>query len=173
LAAKKARYAIPPHIQKALQTRSSVKIGDLCRNNRKEKYKAAGLFPFVMLRHANGLPYPEADRFIARIEQQLDRDRRERERRRTTGPRDGASGALRGIDSFRANPTYAGDGTRIDLAYAIYALAHGVPDVQIDAAIRSRDLSHKGNEKRQGEYVERTIRKAAALVDRGSRALGR
>jgi hypothetical protein len=62
--------------------------------------------------------------------------------------REGASGALRGIDSFRANPTYAGDGTRIDLAYAIYALAHGVPDAQIDTAIRSRDLAHKGNEKR-------------------------
>ena len=141
--------------------------------NRKDKYGADGLFPFVMLRQANGLPYPEADRFIARIEQQLDRDHRERERRRATGPREGASGALRGIDSFRANPTYAGDGTRIDLAYAIYALAHGVPDAQIDTAIRSRDLTHKGNEKRQAEYVERTLRKAAAIVDRGSHALAR
>ena len=141
--------------------------------NRKEKYEADGLFPFVMLRQANGLPYPEADRFIAQIEQQLDRDRRERERRRAAVARPRASGELRGIDSFRANPTYAGDGTRIDLAYAIYALAHGVPDAQIDTAIRSRDLTHKGNEKRQAQYVERTLRKAAAIVDRGSRALGR
>jgi hypothetical protein len=141
--------------------------------NRKEKYMAAGLFPFVMLRQANGLPYPEADRFVAQIERQLDRDRQERERRRAAMSRERCSGALRGIDSFRTNPTYAGDGTRIDLAYAIYALAHGVPDAQIDTAIRSRDLTHKGNEKRQAEYVERTIRKAATIVGRGSRALGR
>jgi hypothetical protein len=140
--------------------------------NRKEKYEADGLFPFVMLRQANGLPYPEADRFIAQIEQQLDRDRREREQRRTAVVREGDC-VLRGIDSFRANPTYAGDGTRIDLAYAIYALAHGVPDAQIDRAIRSRDLTHKGNEKRQTEYVERTLRKATTIVDRGSRALAR
>src|ERR1017187_6647349 len=141
--------------------------------NRKEKYKADGLFPFVMLRQANGLPYPEAGRFIAQIEKQVDRDRRESERRRAGIPRGSPSGVLRSIDSFRANSAYAGDGTRIDLAYAIYALAHGVPDAQIDDAIRSRDLTHKGNEKRQAEYVERTLRKAATIVDRGSRALGR
>jgi hypothetical protein len=141
--------------------------------NRKEKYKADGLFPFVILRQANGLPYPEVDRFIAQIEQQFDRDRQERERRRAAMSRERCSGALRGIDSFRTNPTYAGDGTRIDLAYAIYALAHGVPDAQIDKAIRSRDLTHKGNEKRQAEYVQRTIRKAATIVGRGSRALAR
>jgi hypothetical protein len=149
-------------------------FGRLARfTNRKEKYKANGLFPFVMLRQANGLPYPEPDRFIAHVEQQLEHDRQERERRRNTVAHEGASGALQGIDSFRANATYAGDGTRIDLAYAIYALAHGVGNAQIEGAIRSRDLTHKGNEKRQAEYVERTIRKAAAIVDRGSRALAR
>jgi len=31
---------------------------------------------------------------------------------------------------------------------------------QIEAAIRSRDLSHKGREDRQAHYVERTIKKA-------------
>ena len=34
-------------------------------------------------------------------------------------------------------------------------------------AIRSRDLSHKGNERRQNEYVERTIKKALATIERG------
>ena len=141
--------------------------------NRKEKYKAEGLFPFVLLRQANGLPYPEAERFIAGIERQFDRDRQERERRRATAPRSEPPGILRNIDSLRANPTYAGDGTRIDLAYSIYALAHGVPDSEIEFAIRSRDLTHKGNEKRQADYIERTIRKAANVVDRGSHAFGR
>jgi len=141
--------------------------------NRKEKYKSDGLFPFVLLRQANGLPYPEADRFIARIERQLDQDHQERERRKAAAPRHEPQGVLRSIDNFRANPTYAGDGTRIDLAYAIYALAHGVPDARIEAAIRSRDLTHKGNEKRQVEYVERTIKKAATIVARGSHAVSR
>ena len=77
-----------------------------------------------MLSQANGLPYPEADQFIARTERQLDCDRQERERRRTAAPRQEPPGVLRSIDNFRANPRYADDGTRIDLAYAIYALAH-------------------------------------------------
>ena len=50
--------------------------------------------------------------------------------------------------------------TRIDLAYAIYAASYGATEAQIEAAIRSRDLSHKGGERRQADYVERTIRKA-------------
>jgi hypothetical protein len=33
--------------------------------------------------------------------------------------------------------------------------------------IRSRDLSHKGNERRQNDYVERTIKKALATIERG------
>ena len=45
-----------------------------------------------------------------------------------------------------ADPKYGGDGTRIDLAYAIYAASHGAGEAQIAAAIRSRDLSHKGGE---------------------------
>jgi hypothetical protein len=141
--------------------------------NRKEKYKTDGLFPFVLLRQANGLPYPEADRFIDQLQRQLDRERQERERRRAAAPRQESHGVLRDIDTFRANPTYAGDGTRVDLAYAIYALAHGVPDGQIETALRSRDLTHKGNGKRQSEYVQRTIRKAATVVDRGSHSVGR
>ena len=70
------------------------------------------------------------------------------------------SGELKSIDAFRADPKYSGDGTRIDLAYAIYALSRGVTEVQVEAALRSRDLSHKGCERRQIDYVERTIRKA-------------
>ena len=31
----------------------------------------------------------------------------------------------RSIESFRQNPAYGGDGTRVDLAYALYALSRG------------------------------------------------
>ena len=61
------------------------------------------------------------------------------------------------IDAFRGNPAYGGDGTRIDLAYAVYALSHGVPDAVVRSALSSRDLSHKGNERRQQDGSARRI----------------
>lgn len=72
---------------------------------------------------------------------------------------------IKSIETFRADTRYGGDGTRIDLAYAIYALSHGFDAGAVNAALRSRDLSHKGTERRQEEYVERTIRKALGAVD--------
>jgi hypothetical protein len=52
---------------------------------------------------------------------------------------------------------------KVGLAYALYALSRGASAEDAGAAIRSRDLSHKGTERRQEDYVERTIRKALAL----------
>ena len=74
---------------------------------------------------------------------------------------------LKSIDVFRADGRYGGDGTRVDLAYAVYALSHGASAEEVEAVIRSRDLSHKGNERRQNDYVERTIKKALATIERG------
>jgi hypothetical protein len=67
------------------------------------------------------------------------------------------------IDDFRRSPKYQGDGNRIDLAYAIYALSHNVPEEEIRAAIGSRDLNKKGLERRQRDYINRTVEKARAL----------
>ena len=61
---------------------------------------------------------------------------------------------------------YGGDGNRIDLAYAVYALAHGASENEVRSAIASRDLSKKGPESRQQAYVERTIRKACSTLGR-------
>jgi hypothetical protein len=74
---------------------------------------------------------------------------------------------VRSIDDFRADPRYGADGTRIDLAYAIYALSHGASTTEVEEAIRTRDLSHKGTEKRQVDYIHRTITKAIAAAERG------
>jgi hypothetical protein len=71
---------------------------------------------------------------------------------------------LKSIEDFRANPLYGADNTRIDLAYAVYALAHGAPRSQVEAILRDRDLRHKGNEKRQTQYIERTIEKAITAL---------
>ncbi len=73
---------------------------------------------------------------------------------------------LKSIEAFRADSRYGGDGTRIDLAYVVYAVAHGADVEDLKAVLRSRDLSHKGNEKRQSDYIERTIRKAIFSLQR-------
>ena len=73
---------------------------------------------------------------------------------------------VKSIDEFRSDPRYGADGTRIDLAFAIYALSHGATTADVEAALRTRDLSHKGGEKRQADYVERTIRKALDVTQK-------
>ncbi len=138
--------------------------------NRKEKYfdASAGLYPFVRLIEAAAGVYPEAERFLAGVKSDLERRHAEREQLRqrvnalTIRPQD-----LKSIDVFRTDGRYGGDGTRVDLAYAVYALSHGASAADVEIAIRSRDLSHKGNERRQNDYVERTIKKALATIDRG------
>jgi hypothetical protein len=138
--------------------------------NRKEKYRDAttGLHPFVKLVEACGAVYPEAQLFLKEVAQGIEnRHRDENEcraaRRSFHSPR---ISPMKTIDVFRADSKYGGDGTRIDLAYAVYAIAHGQTESEVEAAIRSRDLSHKGSERRQQDYVERTIKKALAATDR-------
>lgn len=135
--------------------------------NRKPKYAGEnGLFPFVRLVESSGLPYAERERFVAEIGARLEKE----PARAAVKFRNRAISEVRAVKSievFRANPVYAGDNTRIDLAYAIYALSHGYSENDVRQAIRSRDLSHKGTEKRQEEYIERTVKKANALLSPG------
>jgi RepB DNA-primase from phage plasmid len=137
--------------------------------NRKPKYLdiQTGLYPFVRLSEANGKVYSQAERFVSDVQARLERERQERQhlselwgRRASDSKRD-----RKAIDQFRRDQRYFGDNTRIDLAYAVYALSHDVAADEVKAALRSRDLSHKGNERRQNEYVERTIRKALHTIE--------
>jgi hypothetical protein len=135
--------------------------------NRKLKHLDAstGLYPFVRLIEAGGVIYPDAEQFLADVKSGVELRRTERTQRakaETIRSQD-----LKSIDVFRADGRYGGDGTRVDLAYAVYALSHGASAAEVEVAIRSRDLSHKGNERRQNDYVERTIKKALATIDRG------
>jgi hypothetical protein len=139
--------------------------------NRKANYRdeGTGLYPFVRLVEAAGGVYPEAQRFLAGVRTEVERYQAEREQLRKqiakmapVSPND-----LKTIDEFRADAHYGGDGTRIDLAYALYALSHGASPTEVAAVIRSRDLSHKGSDRRQSEYVERTVKKALATIERG------
>jgi hypothetical protein len=140
--------------------------------NRKEKYRnpATGLHPFVKVSEAYSSVYPAAEEFLGRINLSLE-ERRQKDQLRRMGPVSGCTQVpplgLKSIEYFRSDPKYGGDGKRTDLAYALYALSRGQAEIDVEAAIRSRDLSHKGNERRQQDYVERTIKKALATMERG------
>lgn len=135
--------------------------------NRKEKYKAAnGLYPFVLLTEHSGATYERGEEFVAYMRLRLEAEQAERIKTIREGrPLLVHTPPIKSIEAFRADTRYGGDGTRIDLAYAIYALSHGLDSEAVSGTLRSRDLSHKGTEHRQEEYVERTIRKALGAIN--------
>jgi len=133
--------------------------------NQKEKHRQeSGLFPYVQLIEATGQAYSKASQFIAAERERLEAHRKSRPKY-NVAPKSEVlhRGPLKSIEAFRQDPSYGGDGTRSDLAYALYATSRGLSGSQIESALRSRDLSHKGTEQRQKAYVERTIRKALML----------
>ena len=147
------------------------RLGSFVKRKPKHLNPVSGLYPFVRLIEANGGVYAEAERFVAEVKRVVERKHADQEKRRerslvrrNLGQEEGG---LKAIEVFRADKRYAGDGTRIDLAYAVYALAHGVDPKTVEQTIRTRDLSHKGQERRQDQYVARTIMKALAAVGRG------
>ncbi|MBS1854378.1 MAG: DNA topoisomerase [Acidobacteria bacterium] len=138
--------------------------------NRKPKYLSeTGLFPYVRLIEASGAPYPAGERFVAAIAARHEMDQNEKRHSRPTHSATTNRTRLKSVDDFRLNPRYGGDATREDLAFAVYALARGVDITQIAAALSRRDLSHKGNDQRQSQYVARTISKAISIVGDKSR----
>ena len=125
-------------------------------------------FPFVRLIESSGVIARGSERLLATVRAGLDREHAQRARAQAQFRAQAArlnGRLLKGIEAFRVDPRYGGDGTRVDLAYAVYAVARGTDVEDVRAALRSRDLSHKGNEKRQSDYIERTVRKALASVE--------
>jgi RepB DNA-primase from phage plasmid len=73
---------------------------------------------------------------------------------------------LRSLAEFHRDPRYAGDLDRADMAWARHAAAMGLSAAEIRAELtRARDLSKKGNLKRQREYTERTAGKAVRQAE--------
>jgi hypothetical protein len=134
--------------------------------NRKGAYRGDdGLFPFVKLIEASGEVYPQSKAFLTQIRQGIEQAQRATAARRQYFTRPtGNPRHLQTIRDFRRKPDYQGDGNRIDLAYAIYALSHDVAESEVRDAISSRDLSHKGNQKRQADYIKRTVQKAWSAI---------
>jgi hypothetical protein len=133
--------------------------------NRKDNYRRAnGTFPYVRLHEAAGLVYPKADEFLAEVKTLYEVDQCAPARPRSLWRPWLCTSNLKTIADFRAKPVYAGDHTRVDLAYAVYALSHVVPENEVRNALASRDLTHKGDRKRQQEYIDRTIKKARERI---------
>jgi hypothetical protein len=135
--------------------------------NRKPKYEdpATGLYPFCKLTEATGAEYSQGPEFMGEVRDAVaEQARRAIELRPRAAGRNGVAAEIvtKTIDQFRSDPRYGNDATRSDLAYAVYAVTNGISEADARANLASRDLSHKGNEKRQAEYLDRTIRKAVA-----------
>jgi hypothetical protein len=129
-------------------------------------------YPFVRLVEASGVIARESERVVAVANARLDRERLERARLHAQSQiraQRQSEASIKSIEEFRANARYGGDGTRVDLAYAVYALLHGVDMATVEAALRSRDLSHKGNEKRSATISNgRSGRRCLRWKARGS-----
>jgi hypothetical protein len=128
-------------------------------NPKSERRLPSGLQPFTCLRSAAGSVYSRAAEFLADIEheqqvaslQTID----------ARNQRSGQSEEIKPLKMFQADPIYGGDLRRADLAWAKHAADSGLTLEQIKSELlNGRDLSKKGNRKRQIEYAERTARKA-------------
>ncbi len=136
--------------------------------NRKDKHRQpGGHYPYVRLVHSTGEIYERAEEFVSEVETAVEKARVDSERRRESVRRRGGSqnaGAVKGIEEFRLDSRYKSDGSRIDLAYAVHALSHGVSEDDVRRAIGSRNLTKKGSPERQLDYIDRTLRKAAEAI---------
>jgi hypothetical protein len=137
--------------------------------NRKEKYQMPnGHFPFVRLIEASGVVSPTTALIAGVANKQSQEATLEQQRRASYAQQPRSLNRMhKSIADFRNSSMYAGDNHRADLAYATYALSHGAPAESIAEAIRSRDLSHKGNAARQADYISRTLDKAQQSIQHG------
>src|SRR6267378_2659254 len=134
--------------------------------NRKNKYRRKdGTFPYVRLHEATGAVYSKAVAFLAEVKTLYEAEQTKLPPPAFLRRRSRCRSNLKSIEDFRTKPIYGGDQTRVDLAYAVYALAHGVPENEARNALASRDLMHKGDRKRQQEYIDRTIKKARERIE--------
>ena len=136
--------------------------------NCKPKYKQpSGFYPFVMLREASGQEYGKTATLLADVTAKQEAEQKADQERRSQfsalAPSAGAR-ASKTVNDFRNDPRYSGDYHRAELGYATYAVARGIGEQEIVAAILTRDLSHKGSTARQVEYAERTVKKAQEIA---------
>ena len=131
-------------------------------NQKPERRLSSGLAPFVLLRQASGKTFALSAEIVDAMRRQL---AEETNRRKTgsviAGPRSSEAAEIPPIEEVHRDLRYGGDLHRADIAWANMAAAVGFSlEVIRDAILNARDLSHKGNRKRQVEYAARTAEKA-------------
>jgi len=129
-------------------------------NQKPSRRLPSGLAPFVLLREAAGEIFALSTEIVDTVKRRLAEETRHRKTHtataRTSGPYD-----LPPIEELHRDPRYGGDLHRADIAWANMAAAAGLDLEGIrDAILNARDLSHKGNRKRQVDYAARTAEKA-------------
>jgi uncharacterized protein YfiM (DUF2279 family) len=129
-------------------------------NPKPERQLPSGMRPFARLRSAKGKAYSQAAEFLAHIAEDK-QDQRETVKDKQTHRRQREGLNVKALKEFHDDAIYAGDLHRADMAWAKHAASCGMTLEQIkDELLNGRDLSKKGNRKRQIEYVMRTTEKA-------------
>jgi hypothetical protein len=129
-------------------------------NPKPERQLPSGMHPFARLRSAKGRVYSQAAEFLAHIAENK-RDQRETVKNEQTRRRWRQGVEVKALKEFHDDAIYAGDLHRADMAWAKHAASCGMTLDQIrENLLNGRDLSKKGNRKRQIEYAQRTARKA-------------
>ncbi|MCP5002541.1 MAG: hypothetical protein GY941_01115 [Planctomycetes bacterium] len=132
--------------------------------NPKEIYFTGIFYPFVKLEKATNAIYSEASFFIEKQRLDFESLAKELKRIKESSAKDFNKQNLpisKTVEDFYNNPRYDYDCHRADLAFCVYAINRGMNQSELfDLLLRARDLSKKGNVKRQSQYVERTIEKA-------------
>src|SRR5216684_3344739 len=132
-------------------------------NPKRERQLPSGMRPFARLRSATGRVYSRATEFLARISEdaQHQRETVKGEQPPATQRRRTERVGVKALKEFHDDTIYAGDLHRADMAWAKHAAGCGLTKEQIKAELlNGRDLSKKGDHKRQVEYVTRTAEKA-------------
>jgi len=136
-------------------------------NPKPERRLESGLQPFARLVEASGCVYSLAPAFIAEVRAAM-ADIAAIEAGEADGAGQGAPDLppLRPLEEFHRDPRYGGDLHRADMAWARHAAGMGLWAAEIRATIvQARNLSKKGNLKRQREYAERTADKAVRQAE--------
>ncbi len=141
--------------------------------NRKPKYrKADGLFPFVLLRGATGQQY--SNTAFTRLEMTKLYQLREQERERRIAQCNAASHfnssgsrySHLSLERFRTSARYADRPAAADIAFCVAAYSLAMPEDSIAQTLSSEYLSRDPNPRRKAAYIERTLAKARAWVQR-------
>ena len=126
---------------------------------------ATGHFPLVRLTGSTGHVYTQAATFALEIAELYEQQEQERRKRLKSFEPSQVSYCV-SLQQFRNAPKYANRPAAADMAFAIAAFAHGLPEHRIASALASDYLSRAASETRRSAYIRRTLAKAIIWATR-------